>query len=129
MDLLVWCQSDMPHTKRLEEGGGMQHFRDALAAVLVERVEFPPGAFVTVLDAKVTKATTHAKAVISVLPTSMEKDVLKTLAEYTHEIKEGLAEKLRLRRIPTLHWTFDETEQAAAEVEETIKKLHDKGEL
>lgn len=107
----------------------MQHFRDALAQVLRERVEFPAGAFVTVLDAKVTKATTHSKAVISVLPTSMEKDVLATLKDYDREIKEGLSEKLRLRRIPTLHWTFDETENVASGIEKTIWELKQKGEL
>lgn len=107
----------------------MQHFREALAQVLVEKVEFPVGAIVTVLDAKVTKATTHAKGVLSVLPTAMEQAVLDTLKEYTHEIKEGLAEKLRLRRIPTLHWTFDETEDFAAGIDKTIEELKQKGEL
>ena len=121
--------SRMHKTRRLEQGGGMEHFRDALAAVLREQVEFPVGAFVTVLDAKVTKATTHAKGVLSVMPTSLENDVLAALKDYDHEIKEGLAEKLRLRRIPTLHWEFDHTEDVAAGVERTIQELKEKGEL
>lgn len=107
----------------------MQHFRDALAMVIREKVEFPQGAFVTVLDAKITKATTHAKAIISVLPATMEKEVLDALKGYDYEIKEGLTEKLRLRRIPTLHWSFDETESVAAGVEKTIQELKNKGEL
>ena len=119
----------MPHTKRLEEGGGMHHFREALAQVVSERVEFPPSVLVTVLDAKVTKATTHAKAIISVLPVTMEKAALETLNEYTHEIKEGLTEELRLRRIPSLHWSFDESEAVASGIEKTIQELKAKGEL
>lgn len=119
----------MAYTRRLEQGGGMHHFREALAQVLIEKVEFPKGSLVTVLDAKVTKATTHAKGVLSVLPASMEQEVLAALQEYTHEIKEGLAEKLRLRRIPTLHWTFDETEDFAAGIDRTIEELKAKGEL
>lgn len=119
----------MKHTKRLEEGGGMQHFRDALAAVLAERVEFPRGSLVTVMDAKITSDTLHAKGVLSVLPVSMEKDVLNALAEYSHEIKEGLAEKLRMRRIPKLHWTFDETEAYVGDIDDTINALKKKGEL
>ncbi len=107
----------------------MDHFRDALAAVMRERVEFPPDVFVTVLDAKVTKATTHAKGVISVIPIAMEKTVIETLKEFDHEIKEGLTEKLRLRRIPTLHWSFDHAEDYAAGIEKTIQELKNKGEL
>jgi ribosome-binding factor A len=119
----------MKHTRRLEEGGGMQHLRDALAAVLAERVEFPRGAFVTVMDAKVTRDTLHAKGVLSVMPVSMEQEVLRTLVASNHEIKEGLAEKLRLRRIPDFHWSFDETEANAGEIDETINVLKKKGEL
>lgn len=119
----------MPHTRRLEEGGGMQHFRDALAAVLVERVEFPRGALVTVMDAKITSDTLHAKGVLSVLPTSMEPEVLKVLKASIHDIKEGLSEKLRMRRIPKLHWGFSETEAYVGDIDDTINELKKKGDL
>ncbi len=119
----------VPHTKRLEEGGGMHHFRDALAAVLAERVEFPRGTLVTVMDAKITRDTLNAKGVLSVLPASMKKEVLDALVEYQHEIKDGLAERLRLRRIPRLHWSFDETEAYVGNIDDTINQLKKKGEL
>ncbi len=121
--------ADMPHTKRLEEGGGMQRFRDALARVLAERVEFPKGALVTLTDAKVTRDTRHAKGVISVFPIAMEKAVLAALEEYRHDIFEGLAEKLRLRRIPDIHWGIDRTEERVANIDEEIESLRKKGEL
>lgn len=107
----------------------MQHFREALAQVVREVVEFPVGAFVTVVDAKLTRDTKHAKGVISVLPVEMEKDVLKQLKEYEKEIKEGLAEHLRLRRIPRLHWGFDHTEAFVGSIDDTINELKAKGEL
>jgi ribosome-binding factor A len=119
----------MPHTKRLEEGGGMQHFRDALAQVVREVVEFPAGAFVTVIDAKVTSDTKHAKGVLSVLPVGMESEVIKTLKEYEKEIKAGLAERLRLRRMPRLHWGFDHTEDYVGSIDDIINQLKAKGEL
>lgn len=128
----MWVETRMkktPHTKRLEEGGGMQHFREALAAILAERVEFPRGALVTVLDAKVTRDTKHAKGVISVMPRSFENAVLDALDQYDHDIKEGLSEHLRLRRIPQIHWTFDATEEYAATIDQTINELKKKGEL
>jgi len=119
----------MTHTKRLEEGGGMQHFRDALARVIREKVEFLPGILVTVLEAKLTRDTKHAKCVISVLPENMENTARKILIDSDHDIKEGLSETLRLRRIPRLHWEFDHTEAQAEKIEETLNILSDRGEI
>ncbi len=109
----------------------MIHLREALARVLTERVEFPRGIFVTVLEVKMTRNQTQAKVVLSVLPVDQEETVLKTLndKDTAHEIKDGLANAVRLRHIPRLHWTFDETEAAAADIDATINELKAKGEL
>ena len=119
----------MPHTKRLEEGGGMQHFRDALALVVSQVVEFPKDVFVTVLMTKLTRDTKHAKCVISVMPVEREKDAIEALRSFEADIKEGLTEHLRLRRVPRLHWTTDKTESEVADIDAIIAHLQHKGEL
>ncbi len=119
----------VPHTRRLEEGGGMQHFRDALAAVLAQRIEFPRGVLVTVVEAKITSDTRNAKGVLSVLPEDKQADVLKVLKASEHDIKDGLAERLRLRRIPKLHWSFDTSEAYVGSIDDVINELKKKGEL
>ena len=103
--------------------------KDAIAEVFAKDVEFPLGAFVTVLDAKVTANTAHARVTLSVMPEDRQKDVLEALESYQHEIKEGLSRKLRLRRIPRLHYAFDLTEAKAAVVETAINELKEKGEI
>ena len=108
---------------------GFEHLREAMAQVLAKEVEFPKGVLVTVQSAKVTANTAHAKIVLSVLPQTMEKEVLHTLQEYAGEIKTGLTEQLRLRRIPTLHYTFDATEAQAGDIEMTILELKKRGEI
>ncbi|MDO8618008.1 MAG: ribosome-binding factor A [Candidatus Uhrbacteria bacterium] len=108
---------------------GFQHLKDALAQVLAEVVEFPPGVLVTVLGAKVTANTVHAKIILSVFPESAETEVRQILKEYTGDIKERLAEKLRLRRIPRLHYVFDERTAEAAEIEHLIQTLEERGEI
>ena len=118
-----------PHTRRLEEGGGMEHFREALAEVLERRVEFPRGVLVTLLEGKVTRNTLNAKAVISVMPETAEKEVIEILKQSNREIMDGLATRLRLRRLPKIFWTFDRTEAVAANIEGTINQLKQKGEL
>jgi len=107
----------------------MEHLRNALAKVLAEQVEFPRGILVTVLSTKMTRDQTHAKAVISVLPNDRQEDALKALEDYGHEIKGGLARELRLRHIPRLHWSFDETEAYVGTIDDTINELKKKGDL
>ena len=102
---------------------GFEHLREAMARVFAERIEFPIGSFVTVLRAKMTANTAHAAFTLSVMPVAMEEAVLETLEREMHELKDGLAQKLRLRRIPKLHFMFDRTEDKAAQMDELLNKV------
>ncbi len=102
---------------------GFEHLREAMARVFSERIEFPLGAFVTVLRAKMTANTAHALFTLSVMPNSMEAAVKKTLDQQNHELKDGLAHGLRLRRIPRLHFVFDHTEENAANIDALLNKI------
>lgn len=108
---------------------GFEHLRDAMAQVLAEDIEFPPGTLVTVLSAKVTANTGHAKFVLSVFPESKKAEVLEILEHSQAEIKDGLAQHVRLRRIPRLHYEFDDTEAEAAIVDTALLELRKKGEV
>lgn len=108
---------------------GFEHFREAMAATLLESVEFPPGIFVTVLKAKMTANTAHAKFTLSVFPSGKEKEVLEVLERNRGEIKDQLSDRVRLRRIPNLVYEFDQTEAEAAKIEQTIHELKQKGDL
>lgn len=107
---------------------GFEHLREALAEVLAREVEFP-GMLVTVLETKVTANTGHAKVTLSVFPTEAQAEALKILEKADHEIKDGLAKHLRLRRIPRLHYVFDETEAEAEKIEHTLHQLKRTGDL
>ncbi len=108
---------------------GFVHLKDAFARVLAEDVEFPFGMLVTVLSAKITASTGHAKFVMSVFPENMKDEAIRTLEDYDHEIKDGLAKRLRLRRMPRLHYAFDDTEAEAAVIEMDLLELRKKGEV
>ncbi len=101
---------------------GFEHLREAMAHVFAEQIEFPLGSFVTVLKAKMTANTAHAAFTLSVLPNAMEEEVLATLERNMRDLKDGLAHKLRLRRIPKLHFMFDHTEEKAAYIDELLNK-------
>ena len=108
---------------------GFEHLREAMAETLAEDVEFPKGTLVTVLHAKMTANTAHAKFTLSVFPIEMQAEVLRTLKAFNRELKDGLADRLRLRRIPALHYEFDTTEAEAAVVENELLELRKRGEV
>jgi len=108
---------------------GFHHLKDAVAETFAKEVEFPLGVFVTVLDAKVTANTAHARVTLSVMPEGRSEDVLDALKSYEHEIKDGIAKRLRLRRIPHLHYAFDTTEAEAAVIEQEINRLKEMGDI
>ncbi len=107
----------------------MDHLREAIAEVLAENIEFAPGTFITVLKAKLTRNGAHASALLSIMPTDAKEAVLLILNDERHVIKDELAKKLSLRRIPSIFWSFDDTESEAAKIDTLINELKRKGEL
>jgi ribosome-binding factor A len=108
---------------------GFEHLREAMAETIREVVEFPKGVLVTVLGAKMTANTAHARITLSVFPETAKEEVLKILDRAEGDIKDALADHLRLRRIPRIHYVFDDTEAEAAVIENALLDLREKGEL
>jgi len=106
-----------------------QHFLEAMAKTVKKTVEFPPGTFVTVVDAKMAPDQANAKVILSVLPVANEELVLQSLETYRHDIIKEMARSLRLRHLPNIYWAFDHTEENASEIEGYIDELKEKGEL
>lgn len=108
---------------------GFDHLRDALADVFSREIEFPLGVLVTVLSAKVTANTGHAKITLSVFPEDAKEGVHDLLRSEDRHIKDALAKQVRLRRIPRLHYVFDDTEAHAEEIERALHTLEKDGEF
>ena len=106
-----------------------EHFKDAMADILRRRVEFPLGALVTVVDAKITNDLRFANTVLSVMPATAKDDVLAALEEFRKDITKEMALKLGMRRIPKLHWSFDDSQDTGSAMNDYINELKDKGEL
>lgn len=108
---------------------GFEHLREAMAEIIREIVEFPPGVLVTVLGAKLTANTAHARIELSVYPETAQAEVVKILGYAERDIKNALAEHVRLRRMPRIHYIFNGVEATAAKVEEALNEMKKKGEL
>lgn len=108
---------------------GFEHLKNGLAEIFARDVEFPPGMLVTVLEAKMTQDRRFGKITLSVFPTGVEDQVLDIIERHRHEINDGLAKRLRIRKIPKLHYVFDTTESEAAEIEGMLNRLKEEGSL
>jgi len=106
-----------------------EHFKDSMADILRRKVEFPPGCLVTVVDAKLTSDLRFANTVLSVLPVTAKEEVLKSLDEFRHDILKEMADTLGMRRLPKLHWSFDDSQQVGADINDYINELKEQGEL
>ncbi len=112
---------------RMEQS--MSHFREAMAKILREVVEFPPGIIVTVHEAALTRNLAHAKVVLSVIPVEREKEAYETLKNYDKEIKDAMAHDMAMRKLPKIFWAFDTTEAVASDIEKILNDLKRNGEL
>jgi ribosome-binding factor A len=112
---------------RLE--AGFEHLREAFAESIREVVDFPREMLVTVLEAKLTANTAHARITLSVFPETLKDEAVRILRGAEQDIKEELMTRIRLRRMPRIHYAFDDTEAEAAVIEDAINELKEKGEL
>lgn len=108
---------------------GFERLKDGLAEIFARDVEFPPGMLVTVLGAKMTQDRRFAKITLSVFPTGAQQQTLDILAQFKHEINDGLAKRMRIRVIPKLHYVFDDTEAEAAVIDAELNRLIETGEI
>ncbi len=106
-----------------------EHFKDAMADILRRRVEFPIGTMVTVVDAKLTNDLRFANTVLSVLPINAQEGVLQALKDFHHDIMKEMADTLGMRRLPKLHWSFDDSQQIGTEMNEYIEELKNEGKI
>ncbi len=108
---------------------GFEHLKNGLAEIFARDVEFPPGMLVTVMEAKMTQDRRFAKITLSVFPNGAQEQTLRIIAQFKHEINDGLAKRLRIRVIPKLHYVFDDTEAVAEEVETLLNRLEREGKM
>ena len=98
-----------------------------VAAMLFREIKDPRvQGIVTVISVKVTRDLRHAEFFVTVLGGGPEeKAALKGLHKAAGFIRRSLGKRLRMRRIPELHFKLDETVKAQERIEGLLKKIHD----
>jgi ribosome-binding factor A len=83
------------------------------------------GGMVSISSIKVTPDLLEARIYISLFQVQDEKAVMKIIENRAWEIKKELASRVKhqLRRIPVLHYYYDDTLDYVFKMEEVFKKL------
>lgn len=115
----------VPRTVRLDE-----QFREEISKLLMKGLKDPRIGFVTISRVEITNDLSYAKVFVSVLGSDREKaSSLIGLRNSAGFIRTYLGKALKIRKIPQLNFTLDESLEHAMHIEEILAELKDQGEL
>ncbi len=81
---------------------------------------------VTVVSVKVTKDLRHADFFVSITGGDhAEKQAMKGLSKASSFIRRSLGRRIRMRRVPELHFKLDETLKEQERLERLFRKIHE----
>lgn len=95
-----------------------------LGDILQFEAHDPRFAPVTVLNVKLSRDGRHARILFSILgdDPQAESEALETLATHKGFLRSVLAQRLRIRHTPELHFEVDETERRARRIEQLLEQ-------
>ncbi len=101
--------------------------REEVANMILFEIKDPRvQGLVTIISVKVTKDLRHADFFVSVRGGEKEEEsALLGLGKASSFIRRTLGRRIRMRRIPELHFKIDETVKAQEHLEELFKKIHE----
>ena len=106
--------------KRSERVAGQ--LRRDLARLIQKEVKDPEVGFVSLSDVEVTRDLSHAKVFITVFEPEKAKESLKALRRAATFLRSRLAQELRLRHVPELHFVHDDSVEKGSHIDELISK-------
>ena len=107
-----------------------EQIKEEVSLIIAGEMSDPRIGFVTVTDAKVSPDLRHAKIHVSILGSEEEvAQSLQALNRASGFIRHQLGAALRIRRIPELHFAFDDTIRTAARIEEILTEEVQKARL
>ncbi len=116
----------MPRSYSRTERVG-QLIQTAIAKLLQDYFRDTPGTLVTVTDVQVSPDYSFASVFISILPDTAEliADVLRRLKLHSKHFRYELAQTIKLRSMPQIRFTFDESVRTGSHMSSILNKLQD----
>jgi ribosome-binding factor A len=97
---------------------------EVIAELLRKDIHDPRVRGVTLTGAKVSKDLRHARVYFNLLGSQDDRSaVLAGLKSATGFIRAKVSKQLKLRFVPSLEFTYDESEDAAQRIDELLKQV------
>ena len=82
---------------------------------------------VSVSDVEVTRDMAHAKIWVTALQPERAKEAMKALKALAPEVRYQLAQSVKMRHVPELHFHYDESVDRGERIENLLRDLPDTG--
>lgn len=96
-----------------------------ISYILMTEIKDQDIKFVTITDCKVTNDLSFAKVYYTVLNETRKKETEEALKSAAGFIRRQLADRIDIRHIPELQFTYDESISYGKKIETIIEKIHD----
>ena len=80
---------------------------------------------VSVSDVEVTRDLAHAKVFVTTLQSEKSAEAMKGLKEHAKEIRYQLAQVMKLRHVPELHFEYDDSVDRGERIDAILRDLPD----
>ena len=101
-----------------------EEIREELGAILAREVKDPGVGFVTVTHVKMSADLQVARVYYTTMGGEKEKrETAKALARCTPFLRRQIAARVRLRRVPEIFFTFDESVERGERVERLLQEI------
>ena len=79
----------------------------------------------SVSDVEVTRDLAHAKVFVTALQSEKSAEAMKGLKEHAKEIRYQLAQVMKLRHVPELHFEYDDSVDRGERIDALLRDLPD----
>ena len=76
---------------------------------------------VSVSDVEITRDMAHAKVFVTALLPEQSKEAIKALKELAPELRHQLAQAIRMRHVPELHFHYDDSVDRGERIDALLK--------
>ncbi len=96
--------------------------RRDLATLLQQEVKDPEVGFISLSDVEVSRDLSHAKIFITVFEPEKAKTSIKALKRAAPFLRSRLAKMMRMRHVPELHFSHDDSVEQGSHIDQLISK-------
>lgn len=98
-------------------------FTEQISKIINEEMKDKNIGFVTITDTKITSDLSFAKVYFTTLDNDREK-VTNTLNKASTFIRSSLCDKVDIRKMPEIHFVYDESIEYGKKIEDIIERIH-----